>query len=123
MTAVLAAPMTTLADIRRRAVPGARLLVAEQTSRPHLVGTIRIVVPVHADPGCCWHPARGCWHWDTGWPDNPGYLDDGIYCSPWPHPMAVHVIDPDTFEYVLDPHERGNIIRLRFLPPTERTSL
>ena len=104
--------MKTLADIKRRAKPGARLQVIEQTRRPVLAGTIRTITGAHS--------AR-CYDWTSD--ERTGPDDDGERCTPWPKASETRIIDPDTFEYDLRASgARGHTIRLRFLPP-ESTSL
>jgi hypothetical protein len=104
--------MKTLADIKRRAVAGARLEVVEQTRRPVLVGTVRTITepgPAHK-PGVA--PAdRRCYDWADA--------DGERYCTNWPKARDVAIIDADTFEYRLPRRGLGaqdDTIRLRFLP-------
>lgn len=100
--------MKTLADIKRRAVTGARLLLVAQTGRPELADTIRTIIQV---PICSARPPvqRPCYDWES---DVPG----DRYCTRWPKAGAVRIIDADTFEYDLRHPSKGGVIRLRFLP-------
>lgn len=95
--------MKTLADIKRRAVPGARLEVIAQTKRPVLVGTTRIVTKST--------PNR--WYFTT---DAEGFNDGSELDQPWPKARDTRIIDGDAFEYDLRGPARGHTIRLRFLP-------
>ena len=90
--------MKTLADIRRRAVEGARLEVVEQTRRPVLVGTVRTIV------GAC---SARCYDWTDS--------DGERYCTRWPLARELRILDTDTFEYDLPHPSKGCIIRLRFV--------
>jgi len=93
--------MKTLADIKRRATPGTRLEVIEQTRRPVLVGTTRAITR-----------ATGTrWYFTT---DAEGFNDGTELDQPWPTATRTRIIDADTFEYDLKPGP--GIIRLRFLP-------
>lgn len=101
--------MRTLADIKRRAVIGARLEVIEQTRRPVLVGTVRTIMEGPAHRIEAGSADRRCYDWA----DEAGEH----YCTNWPKAASVRVIDADTFEYDLPhPCPPGNVIRLRFLP-------
>lgn len=103
--------MKTLADIKRRAVKGARLLVVEQTRRPVLVGTVRTITD--DDPVCSRHGTRPpeqrrCYDWTGDTPET-----EGGHCTNWPKASEVTFIDADTFEYPVKPGP--GTIRLRFL--------
>jgi hypothetical protein len=91
----------TLADIRRRAVTGARLEVIEQTKYPELVGTVRTIE--HATSGPSYKFTSD---------DDPLCV---VYRATWPKAGEVRIIDGDTFEY--DLRRGAGVIRLRFLPP------
>ena len=95
--------MRTLADIKRRMQPGARLEVTEQTKRPVLAGTTRTVIRTT--------PSR--WYFTT---NAEGYDDGSELDQPWPKASQTRILDADTFEYDLPHPSRGHIIRLRFLP-------
>lgn len=92
--------MKTLADVKRRAVPGTRLEVTEQTKRPALVGTMRTITRITATR----------WYFTT---DAEGF-DGTELDQPWPKARDTRIIDADTFEYPLKPGPGS--IRLRFLP-------
>jgi hypothetical protein len=94
--------MKTLADIKRRATPGTRLEVVEQTKRPVLVGTTRTITRTTATR----------WYFTT---DAEGFNDGIKLDQPWPKARDTQVIDADTFEYPVKPGP--GTIRLRFLPP------
>lgn len=95
--------MKTLADIKRRAIQGARLEVAGQTKRPVLVGTTRTITRTTATR----------WYFTT---DAEGYNDGTELDQPWPKASETRIIDADTFEYDLRQPAKGHVIRLRFLP-------
>lgn len=92
--------METLADVRRRAVPGAQLEVIEQTRLPGLVGTIRTITRIHSD---------GSYGFTSS------HTGDVEHTGTWPHPIEVNILNGDTFEYVLPRPARYSIIRLRFV--------
>lgn len=94
--------MKTLADIKRRAVPGTHLEVTEQTKRPALVGTTRTITRTTATR----------WYFTT---DAEGF-DGAELDQPWPKASETRIIDADTFEYDLRQPAKGHVIRLRFLP-------
>jgi len=95
----------TLADIRRRAVEGARLEVTGQTKRPELVGTVRTIA--HATSGPRY----------TFTSDHDPLC--AVYHGTWPKAGETRIIDADTFEY--DLHPGPGVIRLRFLSAGENT--
>ena len=97
--------METLADIKRRATPGTRLEVVEQTKRPVLVGTVRTIM--HATTGPRYKFTSS---------DGAGTAVEE-YHGTWPKAWEIRFIDADTFEY--DLHPGPGIIRLRFLPGEE----
>jgi hypothetical protein len=103
--------MKTLADIKRRATPGTRLEVVEQTKRPVLVGTVRTIIDSSACSRHGTRPAkqRRCYDFTSS---NTGAE---VYCATWPTAARTRIIDADTFEYDLQPGPGS--IRLRFLPP------
>jgi hypothetical protein len=97
----------TLADVRRRAVEGARLEVIEQTKRPVLIGTVRTITHATSGPRYTFTSSNG-----------PGTPEEE-YHGTWPKAVETRIIDDDTFEYDIKPGP--GVIRLRFLPPGERS--
>lgn len=105
--------MKTLADIKRRAIVGARLEVIGQTKRPVLVGTVRTIIEseICSRRGTRPPEQRRCYDFTSS---NTG---DEAYCGMWPKASRTRIIDADTFEYDLQPGP--GVIQLRFLPQTE----
>ena len=72
--------MKTLAAIKRRMLPGARLLCVENTYRPALNGSLRTVV----------RSGPGAWRFRLDG-------DDKVSVGFWPKASEVQIIDADTF--------------------------
>jgi hypothetical protein len=88
--------MKTLADIKRRMVPGTRLEVTGQTKRPELVGSVRTVVDRNG----------------TSWRFTTDRTGDDEHFQAWPKAAKVRILDADTYEY---DYAADCTVALRFL--------
>ena len=88
--------MKTLADIKRRMVPGTRLEVTGQTKRPVLIGTVRTVVAANG----------------SSWTFTTDATGDDEHIQAWPKARSVRILDADAFEY---DYMRDCTVTLRFV--------
>jgi hypothetical protein len=101
--------MKTLIDIKRRIRPGARIECVENTYRPALNGTIRIVV----------HKQGNAWTWRFA--DNPLGAVSERQWSHFPPAKGIVYLNADTVRLPLaNPYGKvhdGHTLTLRFLDP------
>lgn len=90
--------MKTLAAIKRRMLPGARLLCVENTYRPALNGSLRTVVK--SGPGAWKFTVDG---------------DDKVSVGFWPKASEVKIIDADTFSLGFEMASKAQRVTLRFV--------
>ncbi len=92
--------MKTLADLKRRLVVGQHLLCVENTYRPDLNGTRRIIIRVLTNQIVWTLP-------DSAKPEEQNW-------TRWPKASAFTFLDADTFRFTLDART-GDSVTLRFV--------